>query len=452
MSLSILKIKPSTTNSTITSYDKPHTVVYLSRNNYTNVEKKLLIWMPGTFGQPSNQMKIQKYAAIEQGYFVVGIQYVNGETVGNLCKKQPQSCYYNTRVEVITGQDLSSVISVSPTNCILNRVTSLLNYLSNNVDPVWGEFLQSSSQIDWSKTSVAGHSQGGGNAAVMAQLYPLQIAALFSAPADSSDWTSSYSFATPPTQVYGLIHYADPGCEDALSNWKGEGLTGPFFDFLKAEKSNGFGGSHTLCSSTYLSVFDCLSAHGSTAVDSRLALQSNGDPVVQPAWAYMLSGEQSSIPTGNMSTCSCNPCLVTMFVVIAACLFSFLFPPAILTFLVYRNGKVNSFCRLFMPLGVAWLVYASIAVGIVTAAIVSSSASGLSIADAIGISGGIAGVVTLSLMWWWKDVRWWSCCAQQQQSNGNNAIPETPTSGNYHAVGDESSTRGPFTPQQEDDM
>jgi hypothetical protein len=105
-------------------------------------------------------MKIQQYAASEQGYFVLGIQYVNGKTVGSICKGKPSNCEYDTRVEIITGQDVSPYISVSPANSILNRLISLLNYLSINVDPVWGSFFASTYSLNWSIITIAGHSQG----------------------------------------------------------------------------------------------------------------------------------------------------------------------------------------------------------------------------------------------------------------------------------------------------
>jgi hypothetical protein len=278
----------------------------------------------------------------------------------------------------------------------------------------------------------------------MAQLYPLQLAATFSAPSDDSDWTSTKSFATNASKVFGLIHYEDQGCRNTLSNWGGEGLAGPFFDFLQEvdhSSNEGFGASHTLCSTAPISLLECLYAHGSTAVDDRLQYQPNGEPVVQPAWEYMFSGGQPAVSgNGAMPTCSCDPCLWKMILALVGTLIALLIPPAIVAYAVHRTGKIP-FAQLWKPVAVSWLIYLAISVSVVTVSIVSSSV--ISVVGAVGITGAMSGAATLGLMWWWRKTDWWRCRAKtgtplagsEEDANASSEMVNPVGSGsNYSSV------------------
>jgi hypothetical protein len=146
---------------------------------------KLFVMLPGTGGVPRFYREIVR-AGATRGYYGVGLTYPNDISVGDRCAPSTDpDCAGKIRREVITGEDASPLISISRSESIAGRLTSLLGYLERIYPGEgWGQFLIGG-QPDWAKIVVAGHSQGGGHAAYMAKLFSLERAVMFSAPGDT---------------------------------------------------------------------------------------------------------------------------------------------------------------------------------------------------------------------------------------------------------------------------
>jgi hypothetical protein len=229
-----------------------------------SVDKSLLyLFLPATSTTPLNYTFIEQ-AAADLGYHVIGLAYPNQDTVVGKCNviwdpKDPdnmdnyntrQSCYLNVRQQTIGGvkQDITYT-KVSFTDTIYNRLTKLLVYLADNYpDEGWNDFLDDTGSPVWSRIVVAGHSQGGGNAALIGKLHLVARVVMISSPPDGcfisnipdqngvtldqtqfptckdpgpgfagAQWTSPG--VTPADRHYGLAHQSEFAVTPMLANW-----------------------------------------------------------------------------------------------------------------------------------------------------------------------------------------------------------------------------------------
>ena len=95
--------------------------------------------------------------AAKAGYHAIGLTYHNDQAIGGLCATSGGTCYGDARLEVLTGQAVSSVVTVDRTHSIEHRLARLLAFMqSTDVAGSWSKFLVGDSTINWSKVSIAG--------------------------------------------------------------------------------------------------------------------------------------------------------------------------------------------------------------------------------------------------------------------------------------------------------
>jgi hypothetical protein len=186
---------------------------------------KLVLFLNASGGEPSGAIAspTQSFytAATALGYTVLAVSYYSQKPIGSLCGNQ-DDCYLPTREAVITGvapAGASPTVSADITvdQSITGRAELALNWLGvNDSAHPWRSFLKagdggSASHIDWTKVIVAGHSQGGGHAAAIGKLYPVERVIQLSSVCDSvndtpASWTNGTTgtWASDPTQFYGL--------------------------------------------------------------------------------------------------------------------------------------------------------------------------------------------------------------------------------------------------------
>jgi hypothetical protein len=135
---------------------------------------QLFVFMPATDGVPAHQQLLQKEAA-HIGYHVVGLMYEDGFDLNGLCagNLDLSSCFENASFSVVYGcraqPCAGSVVSVSVNDSVVNLLTRLLGYLAQQYpDEGWADFLEGD-EPNWSHVVVAGGSQGGANAAMIAK-------------------------------------------------------------------------------------------------------------------------------------------------------------------------------------------------------------------------------------------------------------------------------------------
>jgi pimeloyl-ACP methyl ester carboxylesterase len=228
----------------------------------------------------------------------VGINYVNGVAVGQLCATEPdRDCHGKVRQEVITGQDTSALVSVGPVDSIVNRLAKLLIALNQQYPSEgWDQYLNNQLLPDWSKINLAGHSQGGGHAGLMARMYNLNRAAYFSSPADwrnfanqPATWMSMPSI-TPVSRQYGFTHLSDPlvPYSNIVPIWQALQLDtlGPVASVDGS--ASPWGGSHQLTTNATPGSNLPTAAHGATVFDVSVPRSADGSPSFRSVWSAML--------------------------------------------------------------------------------------------------------------------------------------------------------------------
>lgn len=288
----------------------------------------LIVYMVGSGGSPDFSLEPARFAA-SLGFGVLNIQYPNTTVVGVVCGGQAD-CFGQFRGETVFGENVAyapglptynqAANFVTRENSVVNRVANLLDFLANqtasdnNPDPgYWQQFLVTDSNSpystrnngfaypDWSKIVIAGHSQGGGMASMLAMNLadvPARRVIMFSSPNDNSGgvngnepatWMLQIS-ATAMSRFWGLRHPNDTTLGPRVQqNWErlggpGSGGVGGPMNNAEVDIGNGTGdpaGAQRLVITE--DVGGTTASHQSTVDPETL-------PTVIAAWEYLFSG------------------------------------------------------------------------------------------------------------------------------------------------------------------
>ena len=256
---------------------------------------ELFVFLPGTGGQPDCCKSLIETAA-ETGFLAVGLTYPNTEAVGKICLND-LSCYTTVRQDDFDGSTPSSFADISRSNSIQSRLVDLLRYLAaRHPQQGWGQFL-SGGTPQWSRIVVAGHSQGGGDAAYIAKIRRVEGVVLLSSPVDSTATAppaaATYlttGHLTPLDRYVAFDHVDDPFHDKIVADWTALGLQtlGPASSV--DGNSPPFGTTHELLTSAQVPAgpAPALATHDSTAVDVQTPICTNGTPAFVPVWRYMM--------------------------------------------------------------------------------------------------------------------------------------------------------------------
>ncbi len=203
------RVRPSSIDSTVNRFDDPHYVVF---DRAVKADAPLLLFLPGTGGQPQNTSFFQDLAA-QQGYRVIGLQYVDADAVVEHCTvDRDPDCSEKIRRKRIFGENVTPLIDDRPSEAIVARLTVLLQVLDRQHPAEgWGQYLRNGS-VEWSRIAVSGLSQGAGMAAYIAQRTPVARVILFSSPWDNygrrrlAPWILRGPGATPSDRWYAAYH------------------------------------------------------------------------------------------------------------------------------------------------------------------------------------------------------------------------------------------------------
>jgi len=207
----------------------PHRIYY---NPDCPSNNKLLLHMVGSYDVPVSTTFFPSLAA-NNGYKAISLKYPNLVSATELCKSSNDvDCYTNFHEEIIYGIESLDGVSVNQVECIYNRILKLLIFLDEEYPTEgWGEFLTSNNDIEWSKITLSGHSQGGGHAVYLAKNHSVDRVITFASPNEFSDffqapapWLSEPGL-TPDEKFYafantfdGVIDYNDQyQCWNALN-------------------------------------------------------------------------------------------------------------------------------------------------------------------------------------------------------------------------------------------
>ncbi|MFC6645112.1 BPSS1187 family protein [Granulicella cerasi] len=221
-------IKPSDTGIR-SSFDAPNVVL---RPKHLE-GAPILLWMPGTNGEPSFTVPFLKTIAA-QGYRVIGMEYDDTPAVSQICPRIPDSnCAAAFRSMRVYGPNLhggpSADTKASPVEnpvqeSISARLVALLHELDKrHPNEGWAEYLDGE-QPKWSRIAVSGQSQGAGMAAFIAKQHEVPRVILFSSPLDFQGNLRNPRFApwlrdksvTPLDRWYAVRNSREP-FNDALT-------------------------------------------------------------------------------------------------------------------------------------------------------------------------------------------------------------------------------------------
>ena len=283
-------VAPQATDPAIDRYLDNH-YAWLDTTARTN--HKLLLFLPGTGLTPAVYQHVQQEAA-RLGYRVIGLMYPNTPGLAKVCPSDPDpaACYENSRLEIIDGIDRTPWVDVNPANSIDNRLTKVLQYLARQYpDEEWERFLVHN-QPKWSQIAVSGHSQGGGQAAMLAKIRLVARVVLFSAVTDSLrgasvPWVATH--VTPSDRYYGLDHDLDEQYRSIRASWDSLSLAS-FGPAVAPETSPPpYGLTHMLVTDHHPLRGPGRAAHGAPCTDFNTPLNPDGTPVFRDAWRYMLT-------------------------------------------------------------------------------------------------------------------------------------------------------------------
>ncbi len=248
---------------------------------------RLFIYIPGTWATPASYHDVCRYAAYN-GYYSFCVAYSNLLPVESYQGSNPNdSTVKNILDEYLTGNNVSSKVTVSRANSFENRIIKMILYMDAQFPSEnWRRFLNADTTLQWNKLSVAGHSQGSDHAMYMGKARSLFRVGYMGGPGSFKLPNGQYpSFMlapglTPDIREYGFNHTADPVrvWSEVQNVWAAlsvPGLPEDVDDMM-------VNGAHRLTSS--LAIGD---THSGTIQDGPTPRDGNGVPLYAPLWQYM---------------------------------------------------------------------------------------------------------------------------------------------------------------------
>lgn len=175
-----LLIPPRLTDERLAEGEAPHLVVYEAGQ----AQAPLLVWLSGTGGKPATGPGLFYEAALEQGYRLLALSYLNTPAVSQVCRgatllAQPD-CAAQLRQHRAWGAPPTHLVGDRPEDAIVPRLTRLLQHLArSDAAGHWEQYLDGDAPR-WERLLLAGHSQGGGMAAFIAQTHRVAGVLMFS--------------------------------------------------------------------------------------------------------------------------------------------------------------------------------------------------------------------------------------------------------------------------------
>lgn len=203
-------------------------------------------------------------------------------------------CFEKVRREILDGVDRSNKVSVNRSNSLENRLVKVLLYLHNqHPDEGWLNYLDGNA-LKWSSMIFAGHSQGGGETALIAKRHRVARAVMFASPSDYSTelnafapWQSA-THATPIKNYYGFAHVNDPISADlVLPVWELLGMN-VYGNSVSVDGTLApYNKSHELTTAATPVSSGDYSYHNSLVVDTFTPKLSDNTPMFKTVWQYL---------------------------------------------------------------------------------------------------------------------------------------------------------------------
>lgn len=291
-----ITILPSATDKAIDTFDTQH-FVYLNKN--VKPRKQLVVFMPGTGGDGRGGRLISQTAA-DIGFHAVSLSYPSSVPAAICQREADANCFENFRLEIITGEDKSTLLSVNRANSIENRLLKLVQHLRSKYPADgWEAFLTAKNELRWESLVLTGQSQGGGHAPLMAKYNKVARVIMYSSPKDYDQRNSKPAAwyakgKTPIDRFFSFNHMQDKqGCDYAqqLGVLKAMGSY-QFGDPVDVDKAGGvFKNARIFVTNFPGTEITSPEAHTMIIGDARTPRGTDGVPLFKPVWVHMFTKE-----------------------------------------------------------------------------------------------------------------------------------------------------------------
>jgi len=211
-----LLIAPQQTDARLAGGEAPHWVSY---EPAVEAGAPLLVWLGGTGGKPATGPRLLYETALQQGFRLIALSYLNTPAVSQVCVgprlRAQAGCAARFRQQRVWGEPQGGLIDDRPEDAIVPRLVKLLQHLArSDAAGHWAQYLDGE-QPRWSRIWLAGQSQGGGMAGFIAQTEAVGGVLMFSggwdrdADGDIAAWYARPS-VTPPARWHASYHVAEP--------------------------------------------------------------------------------------------------------------------------------------------------------------------------------------------------------------------------------------------------
>ncbi len=290
-----LSVEPRLTDPRIREWTEPH---HVFRDPAVSPNGHVLLFLTGSNGIPGPQTFFLSVAT-RLGYTAVNLRYPNSWTVGDVCENSADpDCHGRVRQHLTEGIPSGELPSVLPHDAIASRFLSLLKWLTLHHEEFLGPRFLENGEVPWRRVVVAGHSQGGGHAAMLGKAHAVKRVVMLGSPADFNRVTNVPApwFAepgqTPAASHYGFVHALDRGCPRILDAWRELGMTA-FGGLINVDREKPpYRNSHQLVSQAHVPRDKF---HNSVVNDGATARTSEGTPAYVPVWRYLLDLEEPSV-------------------------------------------------------------------------------------------------------------------------------------------------------------
>ena len=283
-------VRPSDTDSAIQRFNLPHRVFL---DDSVAARGQLLVFLPGTGATTADQDAFGRTAA-GIGYHVVYLMYPNDVPAAVCQDDEDESSFESFRREIIAGGDRDPRVNVDRADSIENRIVQLIRWLaSNRTSEGWRQFLTEDS-LNWPKVVLAGHSQGGGHAQLLAKDHAVARVVVLGSPKDYNTrharpaaWYGGG--ATPASRMFAFVHEQDSQAISlSAASRESSGI--------RTYNNCGYGQSRPALSRRPCahhkpgrpSINSGL-AHLGLVFDFTLPRSPDGQPLYRPVWLYMLT-------------------------------------------------------------------------------------------------------------------------------------------------------------------
>lgn len=286
MAANVSEVLPQATDASLTGWRDPHLVAYPlqpAKNPH------LWVFFGGSYGRPQRQTALIEHIA-SLGHWAINLRYPNDWTIGGLSRRTNAAhVHEDLRLQILDGRDRTGLLDLPWQDCIHNRLQKLLVWLkARKPANGWEQFLDDELPR-WDRLAAAGHSQGGGHAAILGKTIRLERVVMLAAPADCVEaegpapWLSRPG-ATSSDSYFGFAHLRDPAIERILAGWRAIGM-GHHGAPVRIEQSQPpYDGSHQLVTDVEM---DEGRHHGSVAVDRSVPINRDGTSPFSPVWTQL---------------------------------------------------------------------------------------------------------------------------------------------------------------------